>query len=228
MTADRTLQNYARLAGFLYLFTNVTATVAFVARSGLMAGNDAARSSAIATSETLFRLGIALELVTVACVIALVVALYRMLECFGRGAALLAASWRLAENFVLTVVTFCEFGMVAVAKGGGGPLAGILRHVYGEGFQVGFLFLGLGSTVFSCLWWRSRYIPRALAGFGIFASSFMAVVSLGIIAWPGLLGLLTMAYMAPMGLYEIALGLWLLVLGVRPSVGAAGLGSARG
>jgi hypothetical protein len=216
MTADRTLQNYARLSGFLYLFTNVTATIAFAARAGLMAGSDAVRSSAIAASETQFRLGIATEIVTVLCVIALVVALYRMLEPFGRGAALLALCWRLAENLVLTVITFSEFGMVALARSGGdGPISGALLHVYGEGFQVGFLFLGLGSTLFSCLWWRSRYIPRALAAFGIFASSLMAIVSLGIIVWPSLLGLLTMAYMAPMGLYEIGLGLWLLVKGLR-------------
>ena len=217
MTDDRTLQPYARLAGFLYLFTNVTATVAFVARSGLMAGSDAVRASAIAASETLFRLGIAIELVTVACVIALVVALYVILAPFGRAAALLAASWRLAENVVLAVITLAEFAMIDLAKGdGGGALGRIALNVYGAGFQVGFLFLGLGSTLFSCLWWRSRYIPRALAGFGIFASSFMALVSLGIIVWPGLLGLLTMAYMAPMGLYEIGLGLWLLVKGLRP------------
>src|SRR5204863_3173431 len=72
--ADRDMrQPWARLAGFLYLFTNLTATLAFAARSGLMAGDNAARTAAIAGSETLFRLGIATELVTVACVIALVV-----------------------------------------------------------------------------------------------------------------------------------------------------------
>jgi hypothetical protein len=215
MTVDQNIQNHARLAGFLYLLTNLTSIMAFVARAGLMAGNDVARSSAIAASETQFRIGIATELLTVACVLALVVSLYRVLEPFGRGAALLAVSWRLTENLVLTMVTFCEFGMLAVAKDGGGQLASALLPVYGEGFQVGFLFLGLGSTVFSCLWWRSRLIPRSLAGFGIFASSFMAIVSLGIIIWPGLLGVLTMAYMAPMGLFEIGLGLWLLVRGIR-------------
>lgn len=91
-----------------------------------------------------------------------------------------------------------------------------LRRVHTWGFQVVFLFLGLGQTLFSYLSWRSRFIPRWLAGLGIVASSIMTVVALGIIIWPRLYSLVTMAYMAPMGIYEIVLGLWLLILGIRP------------
>jgi hypothetical protein len=220
MTAARVVrQTYARLAGFLYLFTNVTAALAFSARSRIMAMDDAARTAGnIAASERLFRLGIATELVSVACVIVLVVALYLILEPVGRGAALLAASWRLAENFVLAVLPFSELAMLALAKSGGDPaLTRTFLAVYGEGFQFGFLFLGLGSALFSYLWWKSRYIPRPLAAWGLFASSVMAAVSLALIVWPGLLAEIGMAYMAPMGIYEIGLGLWLLVKGVKPA-----------
>ena len=79
---------------------------------------------------------------------------------------------------------------------------------------VGFLFLGLGSAVFSYLWWKSRHIPRVIAGWGIFASLLMAVVSLALIMFPGLAAI-GMSYMMPMGLYEVGLGLWLLVKGIR-------------
>ena len=90
------------------------------------------------------------------------------------------------------------------------------------GFKLGFLFLGLGQTAFSYLWWRSRYVPRWLAGLGIVASSIMAAMALGIIIWPPLYSIATMAYMAPMGIYEIGLGLLLASRGIRVPESAAG------
>ena len=40
-------------------------------------------------------------------------------------------------------------------------------------------------------------------------------MALGILVWPPLYRIVTMAYMAPMGLYEIGLGLWLAIRGIR-------------
>jgi len=48
------------------------------------------------------------------------------------------------------------------------------------------VFLRLGSTVFSYLWFKSRYIPRALAALGIFSSLVLALVTLAIMVFPGL------------------------------------------
>ena len=42
--------------------------------------------------------------------------------------------------------------------------------MYGIGLSIGFVFLGLGSAVFSYVWLKSRYIPKALALLGIFGS----------------------------------------------------------
>jgi len=45
----------------------------------------------------------------------------------------------------------------------------------------------------------------------------MAAVALAIIVSPAIFRTLGLAYMAPMGLYEIGLGLWLLIRGVAPA-----------
>jgi Domain of unknown function (DUF4386) len=215
----------ARIVGFLYLFTNATAIVAFVGRLKLIVPRDAAQTSAnIMASEGLFRFGIANEIVTVVGVLVLVWGLYVILKSVDQNVAWLATFLRLAENFFLAFITIQELTALALLKGGATAqgfdpqqlhgLSYTFLRVYGDAFNIGFVFLGLGSAVFSYLWWKSRYIPRLLAGWGIFASLLMAVVSLAIIVVPSLarLGLI---HMMPMGLYEFGLGFWLLIKGIR-------------
>ena len=90
----------AKVVGFFYLFTNATAIAAFSIRGKLMVMRDAAQTAAnIAGSERLFRVGIALELITVAGVLALLWGLYVVLRPVDRnlvwlGGFLRSASWR--------------------------------------------------------------------------------------------------------------------------------------
>src|SRR4051794_30894543 len=92
-TAQRTA---AKLAGFLYLFTNATAIVAFSARGKLMVPNDPVQTAKnIVGSERLFRIGIATELITVVGVIVLLWTLYVVLKPINRDVALLGALLRL-------------------------------------------------------------------------------------------------------------------------------------
>ena len=215
----------ARIVGFLYLFTNATAIAAFIARDKVIVLRDAAKTSAnMLASEGLFRLGIATEIITVVGVIVLVWGLYVVLKTVDRNIAWLATFFRLAENFFLAFITIQELTALAVLKAAGmsqgfnsQQLQGLsysFLSVYINAFNIGFVFLGLGSAIFSYLWWKSGYIPKFIAGWGIFSSLLMAIVSLGIVAFPSLarLGLI---HMMPMGLYEIGLGFWLLIRGIH-------------
>lgn len=225
-TDDHARQIWARWTGLLLLLTNGTAIFAVTTRGGFTARDDSVQTAAnIADSETFFRVGLAFDLLTIAGVIPLVVGLYVVLRPVSPNLALLATAWRMIENAVLAMLTFASFTALALIGGGDyvralapgqtHDLVYALVRVHAWGFQVGFLFLGLGQIVFSYLWWRSRYVPRWLAGLGMFGSSVLAAMALGIIVWPPLYAMVTMAYMAPMGLYEIGLGLWLLILGIR-------------
>jgi hypothetical protein len=218
----QTKQFYARLTGFLYVFSNATAIFAFWVRNQILVGRDPVQTGDnILASEALFRAGLAAELITIVATTALVLGSYVVLRRVDRNLGLLAVLWRVLENAVLASLTFASFVALAVLQSGsaepqtlqGFAYALIRVHMYG--FQVGFLFLGLGSALMSYLWLRSGYIPRLFAGWGIFASLLMAVVSLLLIVKPDLIRVITLGYMAPMGIFEIGLGFWLLFKGLK-------------
>jgi Domain of unknown function (DUF4386) len=221
---DNSQRIAAKVVGFLYLFTNATAMFAFSVRGKLIAARDAEQTAAnIMASERLFRIGIAAELVTVVGVLVLVWGLYVILRPVDKSIVWLATFFRLGENFILAFATLLELAVLALVKGPASLemfraqeplLVNAVVRVYGDTFNVGFLFLGLGSALFSYLWFKSRYIPRVLAGWGIFASLVMALMSLAIIVFPTL-SKLGLTYMMPMGLYEFGLGLWLLIKGIQ-------------
>jgi hypothetical protein len=222
---DRPRRIAARTAGFLYIFTNFTAMLGYAVRGPLFIRDNAFQTAKnILASERMFRISVASDLFTVACVIVLVMALHTVLEPVNRGLARLATAWRLAENFVLGLVPLIGLVIVALLHNGtaaneSAPLVTALYRAWGSGFNIGFFFLGLGSTVFSYLWLQSGYIPRVIAAWGIFASIVLAIVSLAILIFPKL-SVLGLTYMMPMGLYELGLGLWLLIKGIRAPVTA--------
>ena len=111
---DRSRQLWARWAGILLVATNGTAMFAVCTRGSFVAARDPAQTAAnIAGSETLFRLGLAFDLLTIAGVIPLVAGLYIVLKPVGRNLALLATLWRLVECCILAMLTFASFAALA-------------------------------------------------------------------------------------------------------------------
>ena len=217
----------ATVAGYVYLIAMATSMFAEIyARAPLMVRGNAAQTAInIAANERLFRIGSVIHLLTFASDAVLAVALYVVLRPVNRNLALLAAVWRLVDCSILSVNMLNDFIVLRLVSGTDylrvfdtkqlQALARLFYSVEASGFQIGFVFLGLGSTVFSVLWLKSRYIPRALAGWGIFASLVLAIVTLVILVFPTLGDAVGLTYMAPMFFYEVGLGLWLLIKGVR-------------
>jgi hypothetical protein len=216
----------AKVAGSIYLIAMATSMFAeLYARGPLIVRGDAAQTAMnIAAAEGLFRMASVIHLVTFASDAALAVALYVVLRPVSRNLALLAAFWRLADCAILAVSVLADFTALRLLSDSSylkafdaaelQALARVSISTGAAGFQIGFVFLGLGSTLFSFLWLRSRYIPRALAAWGIFASLLLACGTLAILLFPGL-GVVGLSYMAPMFFYEVGLGLWLLTKGLR-------------
>jgi len=232
-TIQKEQHSAARVAGLIYLIAMATSMFAeLYARAPLIVRGDAMRTALnIAASEGLFRLGSVIHLVTFASDAVLAIALYVVLRPVGRNVALLAASLRLIDSAILSVNMLNDFAVLRLVSGTDylqtfdtkqlQALARLFLSVEAAGFQIGFVFLGLGSTVFSYLWLKSRYIPRALAGWGIFASLVLAVVTLACILFPHVGEVIGLTYMAPMFFYEVGLGLWLLIKGIALPVGVA-------
>ena len=106
-------------------------------------------------------------------------------------------------------------------------LAALFVSVHAAGYRIATVFFALGSAVFSYLFFKSRYIPRPLAAWGVFSSllvllpvfALILVPSFGDIGW-GVPGWRPPRWQGPIMLFEVATGLWLLVKGVRPPGGA--------
>lgn len=217
----------AKVVGFIYLIAMATSMFAeLYARGPLIVGGDAMQTAInIAASERLFRISSVIHLITFASDAVLAVALYVILRPVNRNVALLALSWRLVDCAVLSVNLLNDFVVLRLLSGADylrafdtkqlQALARMFISVEAAGFQIGFVFLGLGSTVFSYLWLRSRYVPRGLAALGIFSSMVLAIGTLTFMVFPALGAVVGMAYMAPMFFFEVGLGFWLLVKGIR-------------
>ena len=216
----------AKVAGAWYLIAMAAGIFAEIfIRSRLVVPGDVAQTASnIIASSGLYRIGTVSHLLVFAGDVVLLVSLYIILSPINRGVALLAAAWRLLDSTVLATILLCDFALLRLLSGAEylnafdtkqlQALAQLAYSVEGAGFQIGFVFLGLGSTVFSLLWLKSRYVPRAIAGWGIFASLVLAFGTIAVMLFPRL-SAIGMSYMAPMFFYEVGLGLWLLVKGIR-------------
>ena len=102
---DDTQRTAARVVGAAYLVALVPAVFAeFYVRGQLVvAGNAAQTALNIVAHERLFRLGIASNLAVFAIDVALISALYLVLNPINRGLALVALGWGLVETAVLGI-----------------------------------------------------------------------------------------------------------------------------
>lgn len=83
-------------------------------------------------------------------------------------------------------------------------------------YYGGLLFYALGATVTNYLWFKSRYIPRALAGFGLIALAWCALCTLIFIIEPRFSDIVNLWWFdTPMGIFELLLSFWLLFKGLR-------------
>jgi Domain of unknown function (DUF4386) len=214
VTAEQ--RSAAKLAGALYVIQMAAAIFAHSYIRGRLIVRDAAQTAAnITGSETLFRVSIVTDLLIYATVIVLAWAVYVILKPVRQNLSLLALLLRVAENAILAGGTLLSFAALRLAADAdSASLARVILGVHGIGLGVGFIFTGIGSAIFSYIWLKSRYIPPALAILGIVASLLLAGVTLARFVVPAV-SAIGLAYMVPMFLYEVGLGLWLLVKGLR-------------
>lgn len=225
-TSERTDQRRAaKLAGAIYLVAMALSIWTEMGiRGALYVRDDAAATAAnILANEGLFRLGIVVDVAVYVSSLVLAWAFFRLLAPFHRLGALLGVWLRVVE--VALCMVAATFSAIAVGLLGGAPhlaafepaqlhaLMRIALTAHGQALTLGFVFLGFGSTVFALLLWRSRYVPRALAGLGIVASLILALFPLLALALPTLRPYF-MTVTAPMFFYEVGLGFWFLLKGV--------------
>ena len=224
-TAEASPFVYARVAGLAYLVTIMLGifSVNFVASNLIVPGDDAATVNNIMANEMLFRVGIASEILMYVLVILLSLSLYVVLKSVNRNLALLALLWRLAEAIIGggTVVLSGLIPLLLLnseAVFATEQLQALVRlflDVRSTGLDVVLIFIGMGGTIFCYLFFKSKYVPRILAVWGMLTYLTMLILSFLSILLPTIPETTKMAFYVPGGLFEIIFGLWLLIKGVN-------------
>ena len=230
---DGSQRRAARIAGLAFpisFATVVSVNFGILARL-IVPGDPAQTARNILEHERLFRIGIAGDVVYCVGVVVLLTALYVVLKPVDQNLALLAAFGRLVHGFTYLLVTVNLFTALRLLSGAdyarafGPDQLPVLARLYLSGFDqyyVGLLFWALGATVGSYLWFKSNYIPKAMAAFGVISSAWCAACTFVLLIFPDFRSVVNWWwYDSPMGIFELALSFWLLFKGLRPS-GVAG------
>jgi len=224
----------ARIAGVFYLLEMLTAGFAlFVLRRLGVSGDAAATATNILAHQSLFQLGFAANLLGFACYIAVTGLFYDLFKPVNRSLSLLAAFFSLVGCTVGAVS--CLFELAPLAVLGGAQYLNVFKveqlqalaltflKLYGQSFDISFVFFGFYCLLIGYLIFRSGFLPRILgAGMAIAGLGWLTFLS------PALAHDLS-PYILAAGIGEVSLTLWLLGAGVnaarweeRGSVGRAG------
>ena len=224
-SVEATTVLYARIAGLAYVITILLGvfSVNFIASALIVPGDSAATFRNIAANESLFRIGIASEILMYVLVILLAFSLYVVLKSFDKYLAMLALLWRVAES-IIGCATIVISGLIPLLLLNDGAvfeqtqlntLVSLFLKVRGSGLDIVLIFIGMGGTIFCYLFFKSKIVPRVLAIWGILTYLSMLILSFTSILYPHLSETFKMIIYAPGGLFELLFGLWLLIKGVN-------------
>ena len=216
---------YARVAGLAYVVVIMLGifSVSYIDSNILVPGNDAATVDNIMNNELRFRISIASEIIMYALVVLLAHALYVILKTVNKNLALLALLWRIGEAVIGAGVAVLT-GFIPLLLLNGETtfeqdhlqaLVGLFLQLRNAGLDVVLIFIGMGGTVFCYLFFKSKYVPRILAVWGMITYLSMLTLALVSILSPSLPESVKMIFYAPGGLFEVIIGLWLLIKGVK-------------
>ena len=228
IASPRSPRAIARLTGVLYLCIMVAAMFAegFVRDRLIVSGNAAATAHNIVTSEALWRGGVAADIFTTVCDVAVAALLYILLRPVSRTASFTAAFFRLAYSAAMAAraaLLIAPLFLLADAAGGSAPavaqaqsLTAYSLRLHAAGFEVGLVLFGVHLLIVGGMIARSTFLPRLLgAMLAIAGVCYIANSLIGIVAPPLSHGLFPWILL-PGFLAEGALTLWLIVVGVNP------------
>jgi len=222
---DKSQIKYARLAGFLFLWLIITGLAGELTISHIVgSGTFAETAKRVAASEHLYRVALSSELIETLSAALLAFALYVTLKPVDKLLAQIAMYWRLGESFIGgagMIFAFVKLGIYTSPQSQGAlgtdqsqALVDLTRHAGFAAYNISAIFFSIGSILFCYLFFKSRYIPRILSAFGVFASVVVTVMCFASLIFPERAAMLQYGW-APMAIAEVTTGFWLLFKGVN-------------
>lgn len=221
MKSVNTIQRTAKFAGWAYFLIIITSVLSIlVGPYKLMAEGDIAKTiENISANQSLYRVGIVYEVLMYSGVIMLSVALFELLKATGHGKALVALLSRFGEALMgfLTIIGSILILYFINSDSETETVrfyVGMITETKDALMSIIMIFIGIGSVLFFYLFYKSNYIPRWLSIAGMITFFFVFLESLVLMlvpmqAWmfPGMLAII----------FEIVVGLWLMIKGVNIS-----------
>jgi uncharacterized protein DUF4386 len=219
-------QLYARIGGILYLVIIVAGLTGemFVRNSVIVSGDAAATAANLVASRSIWRVGIAGDLVMHLCDVGLMLVFYVLLRPVSRNLALLAVLFNLIQTAVLVankmnlLVPLFLLGdakyLQAFTPQQLQALSYVALRTHDYGFGVGLIFFGMVCLVVGYLIFQSGYLPKAIGVMMQIAGVCYIANSFALILYPPLASALFPFILLPPFLAELSLALWLLVKGV--------------
>jgi Domain of unknown function (DUF4386) len=216
----------ARIAGALYLLTIVAGVFAEVfVRGALVVRDDAAATAAnISAHESLYRLGLAADLVMLACYVAVTLLFYDLFRPAGRSLSLLAAFFSLTGIAVLSVNSLNHIAPLVFLKSSQHlsafeptqlqALALVSLRMHARGYTVAGVFFGAYCVLVGHLVFRSGFLPRILGALMALGGLSYLIDSFAIFLSPALAARLP-DVMVLGGVAELSLCVWLMAAGVN-------------
>ncbi len=232
--------NPGRFAGLLYVVTSIFGFFAMGYAPGklIVHGNAAATANNIAASETLFRLGIAAQLIGMAGFIFVALALYNLLKGVNRPQASLMVTLIVVSVPIAFLNELNSIAALVLVRGADflsifekpqrDALAMLFLNLHHHGLVVAEIFWGLWLFPLALLVYRSRFLPRFLGVWLALAGFAWVILSLASILFPEVQDKVY-AYSQSAFFGEIAFMLWLVIKGAKPpALDATALSSAGG
>jgi hypothetical protein len=184
-------------------------------------GDFAEQARRVAASEFLYRTALTSMAIGWVLIVFLAFSLYVTLKPVNKRLAQLALLLELCQAAVGAVTVIFSFMLLGLYTTPNGSFQNDQLHALVRifsanfsGFNISMMFLGIGSAIFFYLFYKSRYIPRLLAAWGVFASVVMVLVSVAMILFPENAHTLQLGW-GPLGIAEIGTALWLTIVGIR-------------
>jgi Domain of unknown function (DUF4386) len=224
-STERTQRIYARVAGFLFLWLIITGLAGALTISHIVgSGTFAETAKRVMASEHLYRVALSSELIETLSVVLLAFALYVTLKPVDKLLAQIAMYWRLGESFiggVGMILGFVKLRLYSSSQSIGGvgtdqskALVDLARSTGFAEYNISAIFFSIGSILFCYLFFKSRYIPKILSAFGVFASVVVTIICFASLIFPEHAALLQYGW-APMAIAEVTTGIWLMLFAVK-------------
>ncbi|WP_022669106.1 DUF4386 domain-containing protein [Desulfospira joergensenii] len=217
---------YARITGLLYLAIIILGLYSEIfIRSNLISYGDAdITAKNILSSQWLFRIGFACDLVVFICDVAVAFLLYVLLKPVNRSVSLISAGFRLTGTAIyggnllnyfaaLLILSGTEY-LSAFSPDQINAMALMFLNIHKHGYDLGLVFFGMHCLFMGFLLFKSGYFSRIVGILMVFAGIGYVVGSLTLFLSPRYSSVIVPIYIAPL-IGELSLCLYLLIKSIK-------------